>query len=204
MGHVVPTLASLKVVGLADSVKQTIKLVRAKIDYSLECIDKQLAKLQASSPADFINNEPRAAMTQHDLTNCLGNVEGLEGVELRHAIGKVQGVLELRMDLSQALSEALNSNSTLTTMDLWRNSIGDNGALALSETLKTNSTLATLDIRINGVSAPSAPIELFCKSKVARVELVLSVSDSARAPLAVIELRLQAQSAQRSVALEGF
>ncbi|KAF9115322.1 hypothetical protein BGX30_006318, partial [Mortierella sp. GBA39] len=82
-GHVVPTLASLKVVELADSVKQSIELVTAKIDYSLECIDNQLSKVQASTPGDFINTEPRAAMTQQDLTNYLSDVEGLEGVELR-------------------------------------------------------------------------------------------------------------------------
>ncbi|KAF9083380.1 hypothetical protein BGX29_003197, partial [Mortierella sp. GBA35] len=82
-GHVVPALASLKVVELADSVKQSVELVTAKIDYSLECIDKQLAKVQASSSGDFIDTEPRAAITQQSLTNYLSDVEGLEGVELR-------------------------------------------------------------------------------------------------------------------------
>ncbi|KAK5809404.1 hypothetical protein F5H01DRAFT_381781 [Linnemannia elongata] len=82
-GHVVPTLASLKVVELADSVKQTVEIVTAKIDYSLECIDNQLAKVQASSPGDIIDTEPREAMTQQDLTNYLSDVEGVEGVELR-------------------------------------------------------------------------------------------------------------------------
>ncbi|OAQ22151.1 hypothetical protein K457DRAFT_1888919 [Linnemannia elongata AG-77] len=82
-GHVVPTLASLKVVELADSVKQSVELVTAKIDYSLECIDNQLAKVQASSPGDFIDTEPRAAMTQQVLAKYLSDVEGLEGVELR-------------------------------------------------------------------------------------------------------------------------
>ncbi|KAF9342284.1 hypothetical protein BGX26_007871, partial [Mortierella sp. AD094] len=82
-GHVVPTLASLKVVELVDSVQQTVESVTAKIDYSLECIDKQLAKVQALSPGDFIDTEPRAVMSQQDLNNYLNNVEGLEGVELR-------------------------------------------------------------------------------------------------------------------------
>ncbi|KAF9538509.1 hypothetical protein EC957_006683, partial [Mortierella hygrophila] len=82
-GHVVPTLASLKVVELADSAQQSIESVTAKINYSLECIDNQLSKVQASSPGDFINTEPRAAMTQQDLSNYLSGVEGLEGVELR-------------------------------------------------------------------------------------------------------------------------
>ncbi|KAG0340547.1 hypothetical protein BG005_003180, partial [Podila minutissima] len=82
-GHVVPTLASLKVVELADSVIESVELVTAKIDLSLECIDKQLTKVQASSPGDSIGTEPRAAMTQQDLANYLSDVEGLEGVELR-------------------------------------------------------------------------------------------------------------------------
>lgn len=82
-GHVVPTLASFKVVELADSVKQSVELVTFIINYSLECIDNQLAKIQASSPGDFIDTEPRAAITQQDLASYLSDVEGLEGVELR-------------------------------------------------------------------------------------------------------------------------
>ncbi|KAG0050177.1 hypothetical protein BGZ83_005043 [Gryganskiella cystojenkinii] len=82
-GHVVPALASLKVVELAGSVQQTVKTITAQIDYSLECIDKQLVKVQPSSPGDIIDTEPPATMTQQDLANYLGDVEGLEGVELR-------------------------------------------------------------------------------------------------------------------------
>ena len=41
----------------------------------------------------------------------------------------------------QALSEALKTNSTLTTLTLRDNWIGPNGAQALSEALKANSTL---------------------------------------------------------------
>ncbi|KAF9328497.1 hypothetical protein BGZ91_000972 [Linnemannia elongata] len=82
-GYVVPTLASLKVVELADNVQQSVESVTAKIDYSLECIDKPLAKVQPLPPGDFVDTEPRAAMTQHDLANYLSDVEGLEGVELR-------------------------------------------------------------------------------------------------------------------------
>ncbi|KAF9116593.1 hypothetical protein BGW39_002695, partial [Mortierella sp. 14UC] len=82
-GHVVPALASLKVVELVDSVQQTVESVTAKIDYSLECIDSQLAKVQASSPGDFAVTEPRTEMTEQGLANYLSGVEGLEGVELR-------------------------------------------------------------------------------------------------------------------------
>ncbi|KAF9536939.1 hypothetical protein EC957_009343, partial [Mortierella hygrophila] len=82
-GHVVPTLASLKFVELVDTVQQTVESVTAKINYSLECIDCQLAKVQASSPGDFADTEPRTEMTQQGLANYLSDVEGLEGVELR-------------------------------------------------------------------------------------------------------------------------
>ncbi|KAG0020121.1 hypothetical protein BGZ82_011691 [Podila clonocystis] len=82
-GHVVPTLASLKVVELTDSVKQSVELVTTKINYSLECIDNQLAKAHSSSPGNFADTDPQATMTQQDLANYLNDVEGLEGVELR-------------------------------------------------------------------------------------------------------------------------
>ncbi|KAG0045289.1 hypothetical protein BGZ90_008490 [Linnemannia elongata] len=82
-GYVVPTLASLKVVELADNVQQSVESVTVKINYSLECIDSQLAKVQASSPGDFANTEPRTEMTKQSLANYLSDVEGPEGVELR-------------------------------------------------------------------------------------------------------------------------
>ncbi|KAK3836749.1 MAG: hypothetical protein J3R72DRAFT_450451 [Linnemannia gamsii] len=47
------------------------------------------------------------------------------------------------------LAENLKTNSTLTTLEFYWNSIGDNGAEALSKVLKTNSTLTTLNLRKN-------------------------------------------------------
>ncbi|KAI8599884.1 hypothetical protein EDD21DRAFT_432081 [Dissophora ornata] len=55
-----------------------------------------------------------------------------------------------------ALSEALKTNTTLTTLNLWMNSIGKEGALALSETLKTNTTLTTLDLEGNSIGNQGA------------------------------------------------
>ena len=65
---------------------------------------------------------------------------------------------------AQALSKALKTNSTLTTLDLCENSIGDYGAQALSEAFKTNSTLTALHLqgnRIgdNGARALSKPLK---------------------------------------------
>ncbi|KAG0197635.1 hypothetical protein BGX33_000444 [Mortierella sp. NVP41] len=48
------------------------------------------------------------------------------------------------------------ANSTLTTLDLYRNSIRPNGAIALSEALKTNSTLTTLSLGGNLIEANGA------------------------------------------------
>ncbi|KAG0058779.1 hypothetical protein BGZ89_000986 [Linnemannia elongata] len=47
------------------------------------------------------------------------------------------------------LSEALKTNSTLTTLNLESNNIGNNGAQALSRALKTNST-----VTISGLVLP--------------------------------------------------
>jgi len=82
-GHFVPAFASLKVVQLADSVQQSLEKVTAQIDYSLECIGKQLVKVQALTPGEFIDSKTQAVLTQTDLANYLNDVEGLAGVELR-------------------------------------------------------------------------------------------------------------------------
>ncbi|CAO3568643.1 unnamed protein product [Mortierella alpina] len=50
---------------------------------------------------------------------------------------------------SQALFEAFKIKSTVATLNLLGNSIGDDGAKALAEALKTNKTVATLDLRSN-------------------------------------------------------
>ncbi|KAF8949991.1 hypothetical protein BGZ46_004813, partial [Entomortierella lignicola] len=50
---------------------------------------------------------------------------------------------------AQALAEAVKINSTLTTLYLNFNKIGVSGAQALSEALKTNSVLITLDLSNN-------------------------------------------------------
>ncbi|KAF9989485.1 hypothetical protein BGZ75_006177, partial [Mortierella antarctica] len=82
-GHVVPALATFQAIELVDSVKQSVALITAKIDLSLECIDKQLTKLQSTLPEDSVTSDSQAIMTSQDLNNYLNNVEGLEGVELR-------------------------------------------------------------------------------------------------------------------------
>ncbi|CAO3566796.1 unnamed protein product [Mortierella alpina] len=82
-GHVVPALAALQAVELVDTVKQSVQLITAKIDLSLECIDKQLTKVQSSLPEDSVSSESQVIRTPQELDNYLNGVEGVEGVELR-------------------------------------------------------------------------------------------------------------------------
>ncbi|KAF9309640.1 hypothetical protein BG006_005038, partial [Podila minutissima] len=52
---------------------------------------------------------------------------------------------------AQALSEAVKTNPTLTTLSLVNNLLGDSGAPALSGALKINSTLTTLELQSNSI-----------------------------------------------------
>ena len=82
-GHVVPALANIKVSELREYMEQPVATLTAKIDYSLECIDKQMGNLQESTLKGMNTWDNSTPMTQPDLANYLSNVEGLEGVELR-------------------------------------------------------------------------------------------------------------------------
>ncbi|KAF9944132.1 hypothetical protein BGZ72_002772, partial [Mortierella alpina] len=107
-GHVVPVLATLQAIELVDSVKQSVELITAKIDLSIECIDKQLTKVQTTLPEDSINSDPQPVMTAQDLTDYLNGVEGVEGVELR----------QLRSFLKTSEDETLLGNLyRMTTSD---------------------------------------------------------------------------------------
>ncbi|KAF9963988.1 hypothetical protein BGZ70_007073 [Mortierella alpina] len=54
------------------------------------------------------------------------------------------------------LAEALKTNSTLTTLSLRDNSIGDEGTKALAETLRTYATLTTLNLNNNSIGEGGA------------------------------------------------
>ncbi|KAG0248331.1 hypothetical protein BGZ95_008108, partial [Linnemannia exigua] len=54
------------------------------------------------------------------------------------------------------LAETLKTNSTLTTLDLSYNPIGEGGAVVLAEALKTNSTLTTLTLHCNLIKESGA------------------------------------------------
>ncbi|KAF9926272.1 hypothetical protein FBU30_004132 [Linnemannia zychae] len=81
--HVVPALATLKMIELTDTIKLSVDVAREMINYSLNCIDNQLIKITESSLRDSVNAEPYAVSTRRDLTDYLSNIEGLEVVELR-------------------------------------------------------------------------------------------------------------------------
>ncbi|KAL0206005.1 hypothetical protein P9112_001312 [Eukaryota sp. TZLM1-RC] len=55
-----------------------------------------------------------------------------------------------------ALARALESDSTLTTLDLWVNNITDEGASALARALESNSTLTELNLRRNNITDEGA------------------------------------------------
>ncbi|CAO3568867.1 unnamed protein product [Mortierella alpina] len=55
-------------------------------------------------------------------------------------------------DGAKVLAEALKTNSTLTTLNLPYNSIGDDGAKALAEALETNKTLTILNLESNAIA----------------------------------------------------
>ena len=54
------------------------------------------------------------------------------------------------------MARALEANTTLTQLDLGRNSIGDEGATQVARALKANSTLTQLHLAENGIGAGGA------------------------------------------------
>ncbi|KAF9352117.1 hypothetical protein BGX26_010007 [Mortierella sp. AD094] len=83
-GHVVPALASLKVVDIVDSVQSTIDTVTSKViegvDYSLAYLEENRTLIQKSNGVVVDGN---ARASQQELARYLAGVEGLEGVDLR-------------------------------------------------------------------------------------------------------------------------
>ena len=55
-----------------------------------------------------------------------------------------------------SLTQALAVNSSLTNLDLSKNSIGDSGALSLSQALAVNSSLTNLDLSANSIGDSGA------------------------------------------------
>ncbi|KAF8927806.1 hypothetical protein BGZ58_010111 [Dissophora ornata] len=83
-GHVVPALASLKVVDIVDSAQSTIDSVTSKViqgvDYSLAYLDENRTLIQKSKGVIVEGN---AMASQQDLASYLASVDGVEGVDLR-------------------------------------------------------------------------------------------------------------------------
>ena len=50
------------------------------------------------------------------------------------------------------MSEALKSNNTLETLELYRNEIGVAGVQSLADVLQVNRALASLDLRGNNIA----------------------------------------------------
>ncbi|KAL0239838.1 hypothetical protein GEMRC1_009946 [Eukaryota sp. GEM-RC1] len=59
-------------------------------------------------------------------------------------------------DGARALAEALKVNTTVTSVNLMDNSIGDEGARALAEALKVNTTVTSVNLTCNSIEAEGA------------------------------------------------
>ncbi|KAG0368302.1 hypothetical protein BGX24_002878 [Mortierella sp. AD032] len=99
-------------------------------------------------------NLPSVKMIHIVLPMDLVELSGLQqkriSFPLKISFEVVPGVEKLGKRGLKRLVEILKTNSTLTTLELKSNWIGDNGAVALAEALKTNSTLTTLDLSGKG------------------------------------------------------
>ena len=77
-----------------------------------------------------------------------------------HQVWKANSVLpgfeNYRVDRATAFAEALKTNSTLLTLELCENRVGDEGAIVIAEALKMNRTLQTLNLHENGVGDKGA------------------------------------------------
>jgi hypothetical protein len=58
----------------------------------------------------------------------------------------------------RALAETLRLNTTLTSLDLYKNGLGEGGGRALAETLRLNTTITELQLGFNalGIEQESA------------------------------------------------
>ncbi|XP_044166791.1 nucleotide-binding oligomerization domain-containing protein 2-like isoform X2 [Acropora millepora] len=97
--------------------------------------------------------------------------------ELAHLFGKSLELVNLTVDghhffhrLSSTLFLALKLNTSLTSLNLFLNHIGDDGANSLSEALRGNTSLASLDLSSNYIHAEGA----HSLSKVLRVNTSLA------------------------------
>ncbi|XP_068699943.1 protein NLRC3-like isoform X4 [Montipora foliosa] len=78
--------------------------------------------------------------------------------KLAYTFGKSLDLTEILIDFTSgtniaAFSQALTVNTSLTTLDLTWNSIGDEGASSLSQALAVNTSLTTLNLLCNSIGA---------------------------------------------------
>ena len=65
-------------------------------------------------------------------------------------------ILTYILSLEAMASEALKANTSLETIYLNRNQIGDEGAKALAEALTVNKSLTTIDLQLNQIGPDGA------------------------------------------------
>ena len=73
-------------------------------------------------------------------------VHARRGVHFPHGQGPHCDTTITSFDLYRALAEALRFNTTVTSLNLYHNDLGEGGGRALAEELRVNTTLAKLDL----------------------------------------------------------
>ncbi|MDC0857663.1 hypothetical protein OAP83_02990, partial [Rickettsiales bacterium] len=71
-------------------------------------------------------------------------------------IQQIEGFKTSKPDFHKQLLQVFDNDSTLSTLGLWNNQIGDEGAQALANALQTNSSLSALNLRNNQIGADGA------------------------------------------------
>ena len=103
-----------------------------------------------------------------------------------------------------AISKTLETNATLTTLNLSWNKIGDEGAGAISKTLKANITLTTLNLSFNSIG--NAGVEVISealKTNSTLTELGLMDSGIGNEGVRLLSEALKANSALTKLDLRG-
>ena len=118
----------------------------------IKCIMRQVNKGDSEdfvTALDCINECKKDQNTLHiELARVLGSLLQLQSVKL--------SVYRLNVAAIAVLAEAIQTNSTLTRLDVSYNTIADAGAVALAKAIQTNTTLTELKLSYNTIADAGA------------------------------------------------